>query len=74
MNAYRISTGIKLNKGDAISARRNGKWQRAFFVRVIDTSTIEGVFDGDLVVNFEGVNGESYVRPHGTHDVMVRSN
>ena len=73
MNAYRISTFKRLEKGDVISARRNGKWQRAFFVRVIDTSAIDGVFDGDLVVNFEGVEGESFVRPNAAHDVMVRS-
>lgn len=72
MNAYRISNNRKLEKGDAISVRRNGQWQRAFFQRVLDTSTLEGVFDGDLVVRFEGLNLESYVRPRAAHDVMVR--
>lgn len=72
MNAYQISTFKRLEKGDAISARRNGRWQRAFFVRVIDSSAVDGIFDGDLVVKFEGAEGESYVRPNGVYDVMVR--
>lgn len=73
MQAFRISTGKPVAKGDAISARRNGKWQRATFVRVIDVSFIEGVFDGDLIVRFEGVDDDSFVRPNAAHDIMVRS-
>ena len=72
MNAYRISTGKRLEKGDALSARRNGQWQRAFFQRIIDTSTLENVFDGDLVIIFEGRADETYVRPNATYDIMVR--
>ena len=76
--AYYISNSQPIAKGDAISCRHfehQGKapWRRAFFQRVLDTSTIDGVFDGDLVVIFEGMDEESYVRPSAAYGVMVRN-
>jgi hypothetical protein len=67
MHAYRISTGRRLEKGDALSCRKftqRGQWARAFFSRILP--------NGDLAVTFEGSSEESFVSPSATHDVMVR--
>lgn len=73
MYAYHINTGLRIAPGEALSVRRNGRWTRAFFVAVLDTSVTDSHFSGDLEVRFEGAEHNSYIRPNMAHNVMVRS-